>query len=230
MTLFVKNINQRETLGEKLRALRKHKNFSLREISEITKIQKKILEALETGRFDLLPEPLYTKNYLKKYTTFLGGDEKYFLTLFEEECRSCDLIKPHRLPIKRTGTWALFSIHRFGKLIFGGIIFLGLLIYLGWQINSLLTPPKIEIFYPPDNISVSNAIITVSGQSKKEAEIFINGVKILPNSQDQFNTTTTLERGLNIITIEAKTRHSKTATVYRRVVLNQETNLSTPMP
>lgn len=228
MALFVRNLNKEETLGEKLRSLRKHKNFSLREVAEITKIQKKILEALEAVRYDLLPEPLYAKNYLKKYVAFLGGDEKYFLSLFEESCQTCDLINPHRLPLKKTRALAFFSAHRLWKLITGLIFLSALITYLGWQVNTLITPPKIEIFEPQDNISVDNAILTIKGQAKKEAEILVNGNQVLPNAQGLFETTVTLERGLNIITIEAKTRHSKTATIYRKVVLNQETNLSTP--
>jgi transcriptional regulator with XRE-family HTH domain len=230
MALFVRNLNKEETLGEKLRSLRKHKNFSLREVSEAIKVQKKFLEALETDHYESLPEPLYTKNYLKKYTTFLGGDEKYFLSLFEESCRACDLIAPHRLPIKKTRASAFFSAHRLWQFITGLIFIAALMTYLGWQINTLLSPPKIEIFEPQDNISVDNAIITVKGQVKKEAEISVDGNRVLPNLQGEFETTVTLERGLNIITIEAKTRHSKTATIYRRVVLNQETNLSTLAP
>ncbi|MFH1253033.1 MAG: helix-turn-helix domain-containing protein [Candidatus Uhrbacteria bacterium] len=222
MAFFVHNLKKEETLGEKLRALRKHHNWSLKEMAEITKIQKKFLEALELGKYEILPEPLYTKNYLKKYVAALRGDEKYFLSLFEEECRSCDLIAPHRLPVQKTRALAFFSVHRLRKIAVGFILFTALIIYLGWQINSLLSPPKIEIFAPQDNISVDNAIISVQGQVKKAAEIFVDGNQVLPNPEGRFTTTVTLERGLNVITIEAKTRHSKMVTIYRRVVLKQE--------
>lgn len=222
MAFFVRNFQEEESLGEKLRTLRKHHNWSLREMAEKTKIQKKFLEALEAGHYQILPEPLYVKNYLKKYATALGGDEKYFLSRFEEECRTCDLIAPHRLPIKKTRASAFFAVHRLRK-IFTGLLFLSaLFIYLGWQINAMIAPPEIEIFTPKDNISVGSAAIEVRGQVKSGVEIFINNFRVLPNSQGQFSVPVTLERGLNIITVQAKTRHSKMATVYRRVVLKQE--------
>lgn len=222
MPFFVRNLKQEERLGEKIRALRKHKNITLNEVVKLTKIQKKHLEAFETGRYEQLPEPIYAKKFLKKFILAIGGDADYFVARFEEEVKKCDLIAPHRLPAQRTRARALFAPHRWWKLLLG-VFFVGtILFYLGWQAAALLSPPKITLLEPPDGLEVSDATITVKGTVDREAEIFINGANTIPNLKGDFAAEVTLERGLNIIAVEAKTRHSKKTAVYRKVVLKQE--------
>jgi len=222
MPFFVRNLKQEESLGEKIRALRKHKNITLSEVVSVTKIQKKHLEAFENGRYDLLPEPIYAKNFLKKYILALGGDPNYFIARFEEETKKCDLLTPHRLPIQRTRATAFFASHQLWKILLG-LFFVGTIIfYLGWQVNALLAPPKITVNEPLDGIEVIQPNIKVSGSVSREAEIFVNNEPVISDINGNFTTELTLERGLNIITVEAKTRHSKKTAVYRKVVLKGE--------
>jgi len=222
MPFFVRNLNKEESLGEKIRALRKHKNWTLNEMTAFTKIQRKYLEAFETDQYKNLPEPIYAKNFLRKYILALGGDPNYFVARFEELVKKCDLVSPHRLPVQRARASAFFSAHRLWKFLVGLFFVAALVVYLGWQVSSLLKPPEIIIFEPADGIEVNNATIKVRGQTEKESEIFVNNNKVVPDMAGNFSTEVTLERGYNVITVEAKTRHSKMATVYRKVVLRQE--------
>lgn len=222
MPFFIRNLKQEERLGEKIRALRKHKNITLSEVVKRTKIQKKYLEAFETGRYDQLPEPIYAKNFLKKFLLAIGGDPDYFVARFEEEIKKCDLLAPHRLPAKRTGRTAFFVSYYWWKILLG-LALAGIIIgYLTWQAVALLAPPNITVLTPPDGLETTEAIIEITGSVDREAEIFINGIPAIPDANKNFISKITLERGLNVITIEAKTRHSKKAAVYRKVVLKQE--------
>jgi transcriptional regulator with XRE-family HTH domain len=221
MSFFVRNLKQEESFGDKLRALRRHQNRTLREMSEVTKIQKKYLEAFELGKCENLPEPIYAKNFLKKYVAALGGDPEYFVALFEEKIKKCDLVSPHRLPAQRTRASAFFSAHRLWKFLLGSVFVATLAIYLGWQVTRLLAPPEIVILEPADGIEVQSASLVVKGSVNRESEIFVNNTRVVPDIDGNFSTKITLERGLNIITVEANTKHSKMSTAYRRVVLNQ---------
>jgi len=222
MAFFVRNLKQEENLGEKIRALRKHKNWTLNEMAGATKIQRKYLEAFETGDYDILPEPLYAKNFLKKYILALGGDSHYYVARFEEQIKKCDLVHPHRLPIQRARASAFFASHKLWKFLIGLLIVATLATYIGWQINTLVALPEITLTEPADGIEVNQAIINVKGAVSRESEIFVNSSKVIPDLEGNFSTEVTLERGLNVITVEAKTKHSKMATVYRKVVLRVE--------
>lgn len=71
-------------LGKELKELRLLKGLSLKELSEQTRINIKYLENLEQNNLTFLPE-VYVRSFLKTYVKHLGGDEKKFLELFEEQ-------------------------------------------------------------------------------------------------------------------------------------------------
>ena len=106
-----------QTLAEKLRALRRGQAVSLVMLEETTHIQRRYLEALEKGFYDELPEPLYTRNFIRAYARALGADETYFLELYEEESGRADLLAPHRLPRERVRRAWLFAPAKFFKFI-----------------------------------------------------------------------------------------------------------------
>ena len=52
-------------IGDKLRQARLNKNISIDELQQKTKIQKRYLEAIEQGKFDLLPGEYYIRTFLQ---------------------------------------------------------------------------------------------------------------------------------------------------------------------
>lgn len=65
-------------IGKELKELRLSKGLSLKEVSEITRINLKYLEYLEENNFTFLP-PVYVRSFLKNYVKALDGDEKKFI-------------------------------------------------------------------------------------------------------------------------------------------------------
>lgn len=63
-----------EEIGRRLKAARLAKGITLEEVEEETRIRKKYLEALETGRTVLIPGEVYVKGFLRSYGNFLGLD------------------------------------------------------------------------------------------------------------------------------------------------------------
>jgi transcriptional regulator with XRE-family HTH domain len=222
MAFAVRNFDHAETLGEKLRTMRRNLNFSLEMMAKKTRVQRKYLEAFERGSYHKLPETIYAKNFLQTYVRALGGDVTYFLERFEEERGTCDLIENMRLPRQKVRARHFFAAHRLFKAGMALVLFASLAGYIGFQVNTLLRPPQIVLFEPSDGLSTDQAILTVRGTTDREAEIFVNGNKVLPGPDGAFETQITLERGLNVISVEGATRHSRKAVVYRRIVLEQE--------
>ncbi|MEL7038163.1 MAG: RodZ domain-containing protein [Cyanobacteria bacterium J06592_8] len=70
-------------IGEKLRQTRERHSFSLDMVAAYTRIRRHILQALEEGKIESLPEPVYIQGLIRQYANALGLDGKelaeYFL-------------------------------------------------------------------------------------------------------------------------------------------------------
>ncbi len=78
---------QKEQIQEilaKLRLLREQKSLSIEDISAQTLIRPTLLQALETGRFEDLPEPIYVKGFIRRYGDVVGADSHALVQYFEE--------------------------------------------------------------------------------------------------------------------------------------------------
>lgn len=63
-----------QDIGSHLQQIRREKGISLEEISQITHIQFRLLKAIEEGKLDSLPEPIYIREFLKQFAHVLGLD------------------------------------------------------------------------------------------------------------------------------------------------------------
>ncbi|MDP2631633.1 MAG: helix-turn-helix domain-containing protein [Candidatus Uhrbacteria bacterium] len=211
-----------QTLGEKLRALRRGQAVSMDMMERSTHIQRRYLEAMEKGRFDKLPAPLYTRNFIRAYARELKADEHYFLELYDEECGRCDLVEPMRMPRQRVGKWRFFVWNRLVKFgIFASLAFL-VIGYLGWQIQSIVSPPDVVLFSPLDSSIASDAILRVDGMVDGEATVYVNGEQVVVSNDMTFSTEVDLEKGLNTIVVEAERRYSRRSIEERRVVFDPQ--------
>jgi cytoskeletal protein RodZ len=61
-----------QDIGCSLRQLRQEHSLSIEEVAERTRIQPRLLRALEEGQMDVLPEPVYIQGMIKKYGESLG--------------------------------------------------------------------------------------------------------------------------------------------------------------
>ena len=224
MTFVMRKLDQLpQTLGEKLRALRRGQAGSLAMLEETTHIQRKYLEALERGYYDDLPEPLYTRNFIKAYARALGADETYFIELYEEESGRTDLLSPHRLPRERVRKNRFFVLSRLMTTMSIVCVAVGVLGYLGWQIRGLLEPPMVVLDTPSDGMYANSAMLDVEGLVlEDDVTLRINGEEVVISDDNRFQTMVDLSRGLNVITVEAERRYSRTAVIYRRVVFDAE--------
>ncbi len=59
-------------IGQALQTAREKKNLSLTDVSEALFIRKKVIGAIEAGKWEELPHEVYVKGYLTQYASFLG--------------------------------------------------------------------------------------------------------------------------------------------------------------
>ncbi len=72
-------------LGDTLRERRMALGMSLLQAEEATKIRAKLLEALENGEYDRLPDPGYVRGYVTSYASFLELDSASLLAMYRAE-------------------------------------------------------------------------------------------------------------------------------------------------
>ncbi len=68
---------------EELKKRRTELGKSIEEISQLTKIKKSYIQAIEDGNWEQLPLEIYTKSYIKIYSELLGLDSKKFIEDYE---------------------------------------------------------------------------------------------------------------------------------------------------
>ena len=73
------------SLGQELKRERELRAISLKEISNLTKISVRYLQALEDDKLDILPGTFFIKGVLRAYSKCIGVDEHYFVNKYHEE-------------------------------------------------------------------------------------------------------------------------------------------------
>ena len=69
-------------LGSTLSLKRQEKQLSLAQLETQTRIRSRFLRAIEAGKLDELPEPVYIQSFIQKYAEVLGLDGKDFASSF----------------------------------------------------------------------------------------------------------------------------------------------------
>ncbi|MED2973256.1 MULTISPECIES: helix-turn-helix domain-containing protein [unclassified Fictibacillus] len=72
-------------LGNYLREKREEKGLSLEQLQTETKIQKRYLQAIEEGRYEILPGSFYARAFIKNYSETVGLNFEEVFTQFENE-------------------------------------------------------------------------------------------------------------------------------------------------
>ena len=67
------------SFGVSLKRERELRGISLAEIAKTTKISVRLLEAIEKDRFDILPEGVFRKSFIKSYAKYLGMNAEQIL-------------------------------------------------------------------------------------------------------------------------------------------------------
>ncbi len=73
----------RENLAPLLKEAREAKGFTVEEIADKLKIRPSLLEQIEAGKYETLPEMIYTRAYIQKFAQIVGLTPEPFVTAYE---------------------------------------------------------------------------------------------------------------------------------------------------
>ena len=75
-------------LATRLKEARTAKGYSLDDLQEITKIQKRYLAGIEEGNYSMMPGPFYVRAFIKQYADAVGLDSDELLESYKQEVPS----------------------------------------------------------------------------------------------------------------------------------------------
>ncbi|OGE81796.1 MAG: hypothetical protein A3H72_02875 [Candidatus Doudnabacteria bacterium RIFCSPLOWO2_02_FULL_48_8] len=196
--LFTQKPVKIDTLGDFLGQYRRKLNLDIRTVSMLTQIKPAYLESLERGEWNKLPAEVYIKGFLKQLSEVYHLPEEALVEQYQKEHGFEEAPK--------TEAKRRFRINLHPKIFILGLsaaAVIVLLVYVGLQIRSVLTPPALEILEPADNVSIAGSSVTVSGKTEVGADVLINNQAVLVDRNGQFNENLTLSAGLNVLEIKA---------------------------
>ncbi|MEK7680461.1 MAG: helix-turn-helix domain-containing protein [Patescibacteria group bacterium] len=222
MAIFcLKNLESLVSVGERLKKARENQKMEMQDIAVKTRMPVKYIEAIETCRYNQLPEAkAHRLAYVRAYAEALGLNPASFIYQFSQECNLDEYHAPH--PLMAIKLWPLGSLTNIFKSTAIACLVVGFLGYLVWQINGILHPPKLIVYSPSEGYVSTNLLTIVQGETEKEVRLQVNGKEIMANEQGKFEAEVDLSNGVNTITISAMKKHGKTTTVTRHVIVKAE--------
>lgn len=221
MPFMLKSVNPSAHVGLYLKELRERRSWTLAKASAETKLPESFLYALETERWAGIPDPLYTERILRAYVKALGGSERYLLHKYRGWLKKQKAARRPEEFLPRTSRVRALDLAVISRLaaFFGFLIFI-LLVggYVYEQARIISTPPPLEVTRPSEGERVETARADVAGRTLPESTIEINGLPAMVDNGGAFSLVISLPRGMNVITVTARKRHGRTATVIRHVI------------
>jgi cytoskeleton protein RodZ len=135
-------------VGILLRNCRLRAGLDLAEVAQSLRIRQPFLEAIESGRFEALPAPVYALGFVRSYAEQLGLDAEEIVRRFKSEIASFGAEAPLHFPVPIAGEG---GTPKGAVLLLGAIIALGA--YATWYITSSHRIDMAQIVSPvPDRL------------------------------------------------------------------------------
>lgn len=220
-----KQIHSKNQLGSKLKQLREEKGWTIQQLANQTGLEKDYIIAIETSAFHNLPQgDVYKKLFIKRYlSAFSQIDTQQYLDQIQHQFSNYD--KKNK-DANSSSTQYFKNTPTLIRIAVVGLFILSLSGYFGLQIKKIIEPPKLTLQSPQKSQTLHKEKITIKGKTTPGARVTINGKPVSYNKNGNFDKVLPLKQGLNTLTIKARTEHSKTKTIVRQVVYEQETKFS----
>lgn len=198
------------TVGEILKKEREKQGLTYEVIEKKLKIRRRFLVAVEEGDWSQFSSKIYVVGVIKNYAKLLGLPHDKVLAFFRRE-----YAKQEEVAFKKRVSKRLLSTQ--SRLVIGGAIAavaLLLIIYFGYQVKVLVTPPEVQILAPKTDRFSRISSIEIEGVTNKESEIMIFGNRIFQDENGVFRYDYPLEVGKNTLIVEVTGPNGK-KTVYK---------------
>ncbi|HJT63377.1 MAG TPA: helix-turn-helix transcriptional regulator, partial [Candidatus Limnocylindria bacterium] len=140
------------TLGQTLRAAREGKRWDIARAERETRIRARYLVALEAGDYRDLPDPVYTRGFVRNYAQYLGLDPNWCLDLYRLETHPGEKATPaptapRPTSVEPRGT-TLVTTSRLVRLALL-VVVVAFVAYLAYQFLTFAGTPVLTVTDPP---------------------------------------------------------------------------------
>ncbi len=208
------------SIGDILKKARDKKKLTLEKVTRDIKIHPNYIKALESDDYKVFSGKVHSKGFLKIYAEYLDLGVNEILALwrreYEPEFESKELsaikpkkfIEPSRLVITPSNV-ALLAVF---------VVVVAFFSYLYFQYRDFTGAPKINVYYPPDNLVIATDILDITGKTDLDSEVFINSQKVVLGPDGSFAESVRLKEGLNTISIKAINKFEKSTESIKTII------------
>jgi cytoskeletal protein RodZ len=198
-------------LGTVLRTAREARFTDLARVERDTKIRSRYLSALERGDYRDLPEPIYTRGFLRNYGLYLGLDPEYLIDLYRLESGTAverpAMPTPRRPVAARQGRSLVVSSSAVVAAILT-LLVVAFVVYLVGEFVTFARTPDLRITDPAsDVLAWEGAEYTIRGVTEPNSTVTTDGLRQNPSTRadadGEFSVQVSLVPGANVITLVA---------------------------
>ncbi len=194
------------TVGKILQKMRKHLNLTYKDVTNAIHIKPEYLKKLEQNDFTGFKSTTFVKGFIRSYASFLGLDVDKVMALYRRQVgEEEEPIKTDNKPVSHRSI-VLSPLH----LAFVGLIifFLVAVFYMFKLYVQAQQPPKLRIIAPKqEHQVVKTPEFEIKGVTEARVLVKINDKEIQLNPDNTFSLKLSLQKGENIITVEAYKIH-----------------------
>ncbi len=201
-----KKIQTAQTVGAELQAERCKRKLDIEDVEEATKVRAKYIKAIESGMWNELPSRIYVYGFVRRYASFLELDPDKVVENFKAEFGSNRIGFSHRKSSKLADR--LVITPKLIVVVLVVVLFVSLIGYIFISAEKVSRPPEIEIIAPVEEVT-QKPELTIEGKTSNTAIVDINGQLVNVDDKGYFKQKTTLNEGVNIFEIKAKSRVGK---------------------
>jgi cytoskeletal protein RodZ len=198
-------------LGAVLRTAREAKFIDLARVERDTKIRIRYLAALERGDYRDLPEPIYTRGFLRNYGLYLGLDPEYLVDLYRLESGTGverpSMPAARRSVAARQGRSLVVSSGALAAAILT-VLVVAFVAYLVGEFITFARTPDLRITDPAADVAAwQGSAYTIRGITEPNSTVTTDGLRQNPtttaDADGAFSVRVNLVAGANVITLVA---------------------------
>ena len=207
-----------KSFGEVIKETRLEHKFTLEDLEQTTKIKKEFLRAIESQRWDKLPDYPVLQGFVRLIGHSLDTDEKKLVAFLRRDYPPKQLRVSPRPDISNKVNWKPKLVVFLGAAA-SAIVVVGYLVY---QYYSFVSPPALSIDFPPDGYEVHEKSLSIKGKTSQDATVSVNNQPFIVDPDGAFSGTIGVAPETKELDIVAKSRAGKETTVKRNIVVMLE--------